>query len=60
MFTIWDDSRVKNTGLKKITFFSQDDVGRPRIIAGVDWDKDRSMMFSLQKFDEGWKIAGID
>ncbi|GGH16374.1 hypothetical protein [Paenibacillus segetis] len=60
VFTIWDDTRAKKSELKKITFLRQDDVGRPRIIADVYWNQDRIMMFSLQKFDVGWKVAGID
>lgn len=36
-----------------------DDVGRPRIVADVRW-ADKDMWFSLQKFGEDWKIAGVD
>lgn len=60
VFTVWNDSRNGKVILNKITFYTQDNIGRPRVIAGVDWNEDRLIQVSIQQFNDEWKIVGMD
>jgi hypothetical protein len=45
VFMILKDERIKKLELTKISFTVSDDVGRPRVIADVDWT-DREMQIA--------------
>lgn len=58
-YDIWRDAREKKIEIKGIYFRVIDDIGRPRVIADVEWT-DRLMQIAYHKFDDDWKVASLD
>lgn len=59
LYIAWKDARKHKLEIKKIYLRVADNVGRPRVIADVEWT-DRSMQVAYQKFGEEWKVAALD